>query len=136
MPSVSAEALLFNPDPATYLPHRYPFLQLDRIIALETGYQAVAIRAVSSSRGCSQMLLVESVAQLSGIVTITAEGEGGFLASIDRAEFFGSPRSGDLLTISTRVVKSFGRLFMIEGSVCCHDRTLLAVQLTLGVGRL
>jgi len=82
------------------------------------------------------MLLVESVAQLSGILTITTEGEGGFLASIDHAEFSGSPRVGDLLTVSARVIKSFGRLFMIAGSVSCEDRMLLTVQLTLGVGKL
>lgn len=136
MQSVSAEAILFNPDPAAYLPHRYPFLHLDRIVALEKGLQATALKNVTSLRGFPQVLLVECIAQLAGILTISEEGEGGFLAAIDRAEFSGMPNAGDVLTISASVIKSFGRLFMVAGNVSCDERTLLTVQLTLGVGRL
>lgn len=136
MLSVSAEALLFNPDPATYLPHRYPFLFLDCITALEAGVQASARLAITSGRGFPQLMMIESVAQLAGILTITEEGQGGFMAAIDRAEFSGAPQAGDVLTVSARLVKSFGRLFMVEGTVSCDQITLLTVQLTLGVGRL
>jgi 3-hydroxyacyl-[acyl-carrier-protein] dehydratase len=136
MQSDSAEAPLFNPDPATYLPHRYPFLLLDRIIDLEKGVHATARLSLSNGRGFPQILLIESVAQLAGILTISEEGEGGFLAAIDRAEFTGAPQAGDILTIIARVIKSFGRLFMVEGRVSCEQNTLLTVQLTLGVGRL
>lgn len=81
-------------------------------------------------------MLVECVAQLAGILTIKEQGEGGFLASIDQAEFSGTPGPGDLLTISARVVKAFGRLFMVEGEVLRENARLLSVRLTLGVGRL
>ena len=136
MLSDSAEAPLFNPDPATYLPHRYPFLLLDRIIDLEKGVHASARLSPANGRGFPQVLLIESVAQLAGILTITEEGEGGFLAAIDHAEFAGPVQAGDLLTITARVIKSFGRLFMVEGRVSSERNTLLTVQLTLGVGRL
>ena len=136
MPSACGEARLFNPDPAAYLPHRYPFLLLDRVIELEPGVRAVALATVSASRSFPQVLLVESVAQLSGIVTIQQDGEGGFLAAIDRAEFSRVPLIGDVLTISARVLKAFGRLFLVEGEVSCGGNALLTVQLTLGVGRL
>lgn len=136
MQSVSPEAILFNPDPAAYLPHRYPFLLLDRIVALEAGVRATALKNVPGLRGFPQVLLVECVAQLAGILTISAEGEGGFLAAIDHAEFCGAPQPGDVLTISAIVTKSFGRLFMVSGNVSCDGTTLLNVQLTLGVGRL
>lgn len=136
MLSDSVEELLFNPDPATYLPHRYPFLLLDRIIELEAGLQASALLALCTGHGFPQVLLIECVAQLAGILTISEEGQGGFLAAIDRAVFAGTPQTGDVLTISARVTKSFGRLFMVEGSVSCNQHVLLTVQLTLGVGRL
>jgi 3-hydroxyacyl-[acyl-carrier-protein] dehydratase len=135
-PSASREALLFNPDPASYLPHRYPFLLLDRIIELEAGVRGVAHSGVTATNGFPQILMIECVAQLSGIVVAQTEGEGGFLASIDRAEFSGSPAVGDILTISVRVIKSFGRLFMVEGSVGSGTAQLLTVQLTLGIGKL
>jgi 3-hydroxyacyl-[acyl-carrier-protein] dehydratase len=136
MPSAAAEVHLFNPDPASYLPHRYPFLLLDRILELEKGIQAVARTLVTTTHGFPQILLVEAVAQLSGILTVEQEGEGGFLAAIDSAEFSNAVAVGDLLTISARVVKAFGRLFLVEGAVVCGDKPILKVQLTLGVGRL
>jgi len=136
MPSACGEARLFNPDPAAYLPHRYPFLLLDRVIELEPGVRAAALTTVSASRAFPQVLLVESVAQLSGIVTIRQDGEGGFLAAIDQAEFSRLPLIGDVLIVTARVIKAFGRLFLVEGEVSCGKDTLLKVQLTLGVGQL
>ena len=128
--------LLFNPDPAAYLPHRYPFLLLDRIIELEPGVRGVARTGVTATHGFPQILMIECVAQLAGIVVAQSEGEGGFLASIDHAEYSGLAAVGDLLTVSVRLIKSFGRLFMVEGNVVSGAEQLLAVQLTLGVGKL
>ncbi len=136
MPYGYGEAGLFNPDPGAYLPHRYPFLLLDRVLELEPGVRATARTTVSASREFPQVLLVESVAQLAGIATIQQEGEGGFLAAIDRAEFGRGALIGDVLTITARVLKAFGRLFLVEGEVSCGEIHLLKVQLTLGVGRL
>jgi 3-hydroxyacyl-[acyl-carrier-protein] dehydratase len=79
---------------------------------------------------------VECVAQLAGILTIQEQGEGGFLASIDGAEFSGAPAPGDPLMISAWVVKAFGRLFLVEGEVSRGNDRLLSARLTLGVGRL
>lgn len=136
MPYACGEAGLFNPDPGAYLPHRYPFLLLDRVVELEPGVRAVATTTISASSVFPQVLLVESVAQLAGIATIQQEGEGGFLASIDQAEFNQVPLIGDVLTVTARVIKAFGRLFMVEGEVSCGENLLLKVRLTLGVGRL
>jgi 3-hydroxyacyl-[acyl-carrier-protein] dehydratase len=91
---------------------------------------------VTATRGFTQILMIECVAQLAGIVVAQREGESGFLASIDHAEFFGTAAVGGLLTISARVIKSFGRLFMIEGNVFSGADQLLSVQLTLGAGKL
>ncbi|MFZ2950795.1 MAG: hypothetical protein WA003_15070 [Desulfuromonadaceae bacterium] len=135
MRSGSAEAPLFNPDPAHYLPHRYPFLLLDRIIELEPGARAVARTCLTATRGFPQILMIESVAQLAGITVAQADGEGGFLASIDHAVFSATASAGEILTVSVRVVKSFGRLFMVEGDVISGAGQLLSVQLTLGIGK-
>src|SRR5664279_3514745 len=136
MPYACEEARLFNPDPGAYLPHRYPFLLLDRVVELEPGVRGVALTIISASREFPQVLLVETVAQLAGIVTIRQDGEEGFLAAIDQAEFSRIPLVGDVLTISARVLKAFGRLFLVEGEVSCGENVVLKVQLTLGVGRL
>jgi 3-hydroxyacyl-[acyl-carrier-protein] dehydratase len=139
MRSACGVARLFNPDPAAYLPHRYPFLLLDRIVELEPGVRAVARTGVTATGVFPQILMIECVAQLSGIVVAHAEGKGGergFLASIVQADFSGYPVIGDTLTVTTRVIKSFGRLVMVEGSVASGADQLLSVQLTLGIGEL
>lgn len=91
---------------------------------------------MTATHGFPQILMIECIAQLAGIVIAQTEGEGGFLASIDHAEFSGLAVVGDLLTISAGVVKSFGRLFLIDGHVISGADQLLFVQLTLGVGKL
>jgi len=136
-PFRSAEALLFNPDPAAYLPHRRPFLLLDRLVELHAGERAGAIIEVTAgTRHFPNVLLVEAMAQLGGIAAGHEEGEGGFLAAIDHAEFAAPAAAGDRLLVSVRVVKSFGRLHMLEGEVTVADRVLARAGLTLGMGRL
>ena len=96
----------------------------------------MAHTGVTATRGFPQILMIESVAQLAGIVVAQAEVEGGFIAAIDHADFSAPAVAGDILTISAKVTKSFGRLFMIEGNVASSAGQLLFVQLTLGVGKL
>lgn len=128
---------MVNPDPTAYLPHRHPFLFLDRILSREPGVAATAIRQGSSGETFfTDILLVEGLAQLAGVATVQTEDEGGFLATIDRAEFFSPYRAGDTLYFSVRVDKSFGRLFILEGEVTTDDRLLVRAVLTLGVGKL
>lgn len=91
---------------------------------------------ITVTRGFPQILMIEAVAQLAGIVVAQKEVEGGFIATIDHAEFSAPAAVGDILTISARMTKSFGRLFMIEGNVVSGAGQLLSVQLTLGVGTL
>lgn len=139
MPSVFVRAPLFNPDPAAYLPHRYPFLMLDRIIDLEPGVSARAeLRVTSPLAPFPSVLLVECVAQLAGIAAGHQEGEGGFLASIDRAEFCPgtAAREGECLTVTARIIKIFGRLCLVEGAVECSGVKLVETRMTLGMGRI
>jgi len=110
---------------------------LDRLLALEPGVSARAERRVTfAPEGFPQVCLVECIAQLAGIVSVREEGEGGFLASIDHAEFDGQIQAGDTLTITARTLKSFGRLVLIEGEVTCAGIVLVRARMTLGIGRL
>jgi 3-hydroxyacyl-[acyl-carrier-protein] dehydratase len=124
-------------DPSAYLPHRYPFLMLDRLVAREPGICARAFTRVSGvTPSFPPLLLVECVAQLAGIATAATEGETGFLAAIDRACFTGEAPTGATLEVSVRVVKSFGRLHLVEGEVSADGERILEVALTMGTGSL
>ena len=130
-------APLFNPDPAAYLPHRYPFLMLDRIVAVETGVSASAEKLVTGLiTPFPQILLIEMDAQLAGIAASHQDEGGGFIASIDRTIFSGRlAESGDTLLVSAAIIKSFGRLCLVEGTVTCNGIQLVEAQLTLGIGK-
>jgi 3-hydroxyacyl-[acyl-carrier-protein] dehydratase len=42
---------------------------------------------------------------------------------------------GDTLKVTARIIKSFGRLCLVEGCVECEDRKLLEATMTLGIGK-
>ena len=121
-------------DPASRLPHRNPFLFLDRVILLEQGIRAEAVALVTHAPFLSPVLLVEAMAQLAGVAAIETEGEIGALAAIDRAEFTRPVLPGDRLNISIRIIKRFGGLVLCEGEVAVTGLTVAAAVLTLGVG--
>ncbi len=121
-------------DPARRLPHRNPFLFLDRVTRLEPGVSAQAIALTTHLPASSPLLLVEAMAQLAGVVAIEREGEIGSLAAIERAEFLKPVSAGDCLTIAVRIVKRFGRLILCEGEITVGGETVATATLTLGVG--
>jgi len=81
-----------------------------------------------------QVLLVECVAQLAGIVAAREAGEGGFLAAVQQAVFGRLPVAGDSLVVSAGITAAFGRLVQVQGSVICAGEQLLTVEMTLGIG--
>ncbi len=118
------------------LPHRDPFLLLDRITTLVPGISGTAVVMVSTNAPFPQILLVECLAQLAGIVAAREEQEGGFLAALQRAAFGRLPQAGDQLLVSASITAAFGRLCQVSGRVTCQGEELLAAEMTLGIGSL
>jgi len=80
--------------------------------------------------------MVEAIAQLGGITAGREEGGGGILAAVDRAEFQAAVTAGDTLTVSVRIVKSFGQLHLVEGEVFRDGVKLAVATVTLKVGNI
>ncbi len=128
---------MFSGDPGAYLPHKNPFLLVDRVLTREEGQSASGIKVVTHDEaGYPPMLLIESMAQMAGIVVVREKGEGGFLAAIDHAEFLVPVHAGDRVTITARIVKSFGRLYLCEGEAAVEGNCVARATLTLGVGKI
>ena len=135
MESMSWDRKCFSSSPADYLPHRIPFLLIDRVTSREPGVAATGIKVIPAEGGPFPVfLLVESIAQLGGIAAATGEGEGGFLAAIDHAGFSREVRQGDCVEIKVRIAKSFGRLFLLEGEAFVDGERIAEARLTLGIG--
>ncbi|MBT0652392.1 hydroxymyristoyl-ACP dehydratase [Geomobilimonas luticola] len=136
MRSSFREAALVSPDPAAYLPHRYPFLHLDRIVALEPGVSAVGMVGVTADTlSFPPLLLVEAMAQLGGIAAGQEEGSRGILAALDRVELPETVLPGVRVRVTVRIVKAFGTLFLVEGEAREGERLLARAELTLAVSK-
>lgn len=125
---------MFNSSPTAYLPHGNSFLFIDRVLSREPGAGATGIKCVTHEPCVyPQIFLIESMAQLGGIAA-GQEGDGGFLASIDHAEFSRGIRAGDRILVSVRILKSFGRLLLLEGEASVDGEKIAGAVLTLGIG--
>ena len=104
----------------TLLPHRYPFLLVDRIIDLEEATRIVGIKNVTANEEffpghfpgqpiMPGVLLLEVMAQVGGVLARkTAEGKGRptvFLTGIEKAKFRRPVVPGDQLRVEVEVVR-------------------------------
>jgi 3-hydroxyacyl-[acyl-carrier-protein] dehydratase len=94
------------------LPHRFPFVMVDRVLELQPGQSAHAIKCVSINEPFFQghfpeqpilpgVLISEAFAQVAGIVALSAHpdmvGRGVFLMGLDKMRFRKPVRPGDVL---------------------------------------
>lgn len=112
------------------LPHRYPFLLVDRIIAHEPGVSIRGLKNVTFNEpffpghfpGAPVMpgvLIIEAMAQTGGILAITAQGYAGqnklvYFMGIDQARFRKPVVPGDQLILECRVLKLKSRVCQME----------------------
>ena len=111
------------------LPHRYPFLLVDRIIELEPDKRIVGIKNVSLNErllssqpgGPSALpptILTECVAQVGGILILSKPENRGKLvlfSSIKRVRFRRPVLAGDVVEIEARVKRLRRRMGVFEG---------------------
>lgn len=128
------------------LPHRYPFLLVDRIEELEGGKRAVGLKNVTINEEFFNghfpqypvmpgVLIVEALAQVSAVIMLTKEGnEGrlGLLAGIDQCRFKKQVKPGDQLRLEveiTRVKGSIGKgkgIATVDGEMVCEMELVFA----------
>ena len=117
------------------LPHRYPFLLVDRVVELEPGKRAVAIKNVSYNEPFFQghwpgrpimpgVLIVEAMAQTAGVL-IARSGTNhryALLVSIDGVKFRRPVVPGDQLRLEVEGVRSTGRATQVYAYAKVGDR--------------
>ena len=109
------------------IPHRYPFLMVDRIVELTPGQRAVGIKQVTANEPqftghfpgrpiMPGVLMVEALAQTAGVAVMTLDeyrGKLGLFAGIDECRFRRMVVPGDTLRLEVTVEKlrgMFGRV--------------------------
>lgn len=118
------------------LPHRYPFLLVDRIIELEDGKRAVGIKNVTVNEPFFMghfpdfpimpgVLIVEAMAQVAGIVLLRmpqAQGKLAYFASIEEVKFRQPVFPGDTLKIEAVILKLKGMSGKVEVKAFVGDK--------------
>lgn len=113
------------------IPHRYPFLLVDRMIDVVEGKSATGIKNVSFNEPHFQghfpafpimpgVLIVEAMAQTSGALVVKtlgekAEGKIVFFMSIEEAKFRKPVVPGDVLYIHTEIIRGRGAIWKFKG---------------------
>ena len=99
-----------------YLPHRYPFILIDRILSLEPGVRIEALKNVTINEPFFQGHFPD-LPIMPGVLIVEALGQAGGVLVID-----GQPVvPGDQLILSLEIVKTRARAVKMAGvaSVCC-----------------
>jgi 3-hydroxyacyl-[acyl-carrier-protein] dehydratase len=132
------------------LPHRYPFLLIDRVVDIEPGQSLSAIKNVTINEPFFQghfpdqpimpgVLILEAMAQATGLLAFTEMGEAHksklyMLVGIDKSRFRGQVVPGDQLILNISLKRNMRGIGMykcearVEGEVVAEAEMMCSAQ--------
>jgi 3-hydroxyacyl-[acyl-carrier-protein] dehydratase len=129
------------------IPHRYPFLLVDRILEIEEGKKAVGIKNVTANEEFFNghfpdypvmpgVLIVEALAQVGAVAMLKKEeyrGRLAFFTGIDKCRFKRQVKPGDQLRLEVEMTRMKGPIgkakatATVEGQVVCEAEIMFAI---------
>ena len=118
------------------LPHRYPFLMIDKITNVKESQSATGYKLITNNewfindnqRSMPHMLIVEALAQLSAFVS-TGESVGlGFLSSLDGVKFHKNAYPGDKLDLHYKLTRNRRGFILGKGTATVNDELIVTVE--------
>jgi 3-hydroxyacyl-[acyl-carrier-protein] dehydratase len=132
------------------LPHRYPFVLVDRILEMKLGERAVGLKNVTINEPFFQghfpidpimpgVLILESMAQVGGILAYLTdqekfEGDLVYFAGLDKVRFRRKVVPGDQLIIKAEVVKRKGKIYKFSAKAFVDDQLATEANLMASFG--
>lgn len=132
------------------LPHRFPFLLIDRVEELSIGESIKAYKNVTYNEQIFQghfpghpiypgVMIIEGLAQAGGVLAFKSMEKDGvdlsdkvvYFMSIDNAKFRNPVRPGDKLEYRISVIKHRGRIWVLKGEAYINYGAKLAAQAEL-----
>lgn len=131
------------------LPHRYPFLLIDRIIDIQIGKSVEAYKNVTIGEQIFQghfpdhpvypgVMIIEGMAQAGGILAFKSmDGDGQkessnkvvYFMSIDNAKFRSPVTPGDKLLYKLNVLKHKGAIWVLQGYAYVDDKLVAEAEI-------
>ncbi len=125
------------------LPHRYPFLLVDRILEMEPEKKAVGLKNVTINEPFFEghfpgnpimpgVLIVEAMAQVAGIMAFSSgvEGDTVYFMSIERAKFRRPVVPGDQLRLEITRIQQRGNVWKFSGVATVDGKTAAEAEFT------
>jgi beta-hydroxyacyl-ACP dehydratase FabZ len=128
------------------LPHRYPFLLVDRVLELEVGKRVVGTKAVTINEPffpghfpghpvMPGVLVIEAMAQVGGILLMrtlnaTAEKKVMYFTGIDKARFRKPVVPGDVLRFDVELVQQRRLLSRMQGRATVDGTLVVEAELS------
>lgn len=130
------------------IPHRYPFLLIDRIDELEPGKRALGVKCVSANEMqfmghfpqqhvMPGVLIIEALAQVGAVAILSLEANKGkiaYFAGIKSAKFRQKVIPGDVLTLETELIKVKGSIGVGKAVAKLGDKVAVEAELTFAIG--
>ncbi|MGP4106127.1 3-hydroxyacyl-ACP dehydratase FabZ [Virgibacillus sp. L01] len=130
------------------IPHRYPFLLVDKVVEIEEGKRVTALKNVTANEPFFQghfpnyavmpgVLIVEALAQAGAIAVLGMEenkGKIGFLAGLDKCRFKRQVKPGDQLKLDVEIIRVKGPIgkgkavATVDDEVACEAEITFAIQ--------
>ncbi len=131
------------------LPHRHPFLLVDRIVAFEPDVRVVGVKNVTGSeqylsppdsRGRRELpntILTEVMAQVGGILILVKPENTGrlvYFRGIERVRFYGAAGPGDSVQVEVTVLRLRKQMGVLKGVARVGDQLLARGVMTFALG--
>lgn len=130
------------------IPHRYPFLLVDKVTEVEEGKRVVGYKNVTINEPFFDghfpdypvmpgVLILEALAQVGAIAVLNMEenkGKIGFLAGIDKCRFKRQVVPGDQLKLEVEIIRMKGPIgkgkgiATVNGEVACQAEIMFAIK--------
>jgi beta-hydroxyacyl-ACP dehydratase FabZ len=133
-----------------FLPHRYPFILVDRILELEPGRRIKALKNVTINEPFFQghfprtpimpgVLIIEAMAQAGGVLVIESlppekHGSLVYFMGIDKARFRQPVVPGDQLILEIDMIKSRGRAAKLSGVATVDGNRVAEAEVLASIG--